>query len=96
MSIVSGTRQESPAPAADRMDVPGLTRAEFLRASVGGILLSTGAPAAEQTLSDPAIRAGAMLTRPIPSTGKVIPVIGLGTWQVFPSAQEIAVDVGNR
>ncbi len=25
----------------------------------------------------------AMLTRPIPSTGEAIPVIGLGTWQVF-------------
>src|SRR5690349_7265357 len=83
MGIVSGTRQETPAPCADQMDAPGLTRAEFLRASVGGILLSTGTPAAEQTLSDPAIPAGAMLTRPIPSTGEAMPVIGLGTWQVF-------------
>jgi aryl-alcohol dehydrogenase-like predicted oxidoreductase len=24
-----------------------------------------------------------MLTRPIPSTGEAMPVIGLGTWQVF-------------
>jgi diketogulonate reductase-like aldo/keto reductase len=29
------------------------------------------------------MRAGAMLTRPIPSTGEAMPVIGLGTWQVF-------------
>jgi diketogulonate reductase-like aldo/keto reductase len=29
-------------------------------------------------MSDPA-----MITRPIPSTGEVLPVIGLGTWQVF-------------
>jgi diketogulonate reductase-like aldo/keto reductase len=27
--------------------------------------------------------ADAMLTRPIPSTGEAMPVIGLGTWQVF-------------
>ena len=24
-----------------------------------------------------------MLTRPIPSTGEMLPVIGLGTWQTF-------------
>ena len=83
MRIVSGTRQEAPAPSAGRMDAPGLTRAEFLRASVGGIVLLTGTPAAEQPLRDPAIGAYAMLTRPIPSTGEAMPVIGLGTWQVF-------------
>src|SRR5437868_8948951 len=27
--------------------------------------------------------AGAMLTRPIPSTGEPMPVIGLGTWRAF-------------
>ena len=25
----------------------------------------------------------AMITRPIPSSGEAMPVIGLGTWQVF-------------
>jgi len=35
------------------------------------------------TRSEPAMPAGAMLTRPIPSTGEEMPVIGLGTWQTF-------------
>jgi len=30
-----------------------------------------------------AMAAPAMITRPIPSTGEAMPVIGLGTWQVF-------------
>jgi diketogulonate reductase-like aldo/keto reductase len=47
------------------------------------MLLATGTSAAEQALSGPAMRAAAMLTRPIPSTGEAMPVIGLGTWQVF-------------
>lgn len=32
---------------------------------------------------EPAMAAAAMSTRPIPSTGEAMPVIGLGTWQVF-------------
>jgi hypothetical protein len=92
MRIVVGTRQEAPAPSVERMDAPGLTRAEFLRASVGGMLLSTGTAAAEQTLSDPAIGAYAMLTRPIPSTGEAMPVIGLGTWQ----ASDVGTDPAAR
>lgn len=83
--VVSGTRQKAPVPRADRTDARGLTRAEFLGASVGVMLLATGTSAAEQALSDPAMRAGAMLTRPIPSTGEAMPVIGLGTWQVSTS-----------
>ena len=81
--VVSDTRQKVPVPPAHRTDARRLTRAEFLRASVGVMLLATGTSAAEQALSGPAMRAGAMLTRPIPSTGEAMPVIGLGTWQVF-------------
>src|SRR5437016_3328141 len=80
---MSGSRQGVPAPPANRTGARGLTRAEFLGASVGGILLSTCTPAAGQTRRDPTFSAGARLTRPIPSTGETMPVIGLGTWQTF-------------
>jgi diketogulonate reductase-like aldo/keto reductase len=33
--------------------------------------------------STPSMAAAAMITRPIPSSGEAMPVIGLGTWQVF-------------
>jgi len=36
--------------------------------------------------------AAAMITRPIPSTGEAMPVIGLGTWQVF----DIGADASAR
>jgi hypothetical protein len=65
------------------MGARGPTRAEFLRASVGGILRSTGAAAADQPWRNPSLAADAMMARPIPSTGEMMPVIGLGTWQVF-------------
>jgi hypothetical protein len=75
--VVSGTRQKGSGAPADRTDARGLTRAEFLRASVGVMLLATGTSPVEQALSDLAMRAGAMLTRPTPSTGETMPVIGL-------------------
>lgn len=39
-----------------------------------------------------------MLTRPIPSTGEALPVVGLGTWQTFdvgadPAGRERLADV---
>src|SRR5205085_3784604 len=39
-----------------------------------------------------AMAAPAMITRPIPSTGEAMPVIGLGTWQVF----DVGADPGSR
>src|SRR5437763_5754382 len=39
-----------------------------------------------------AMAAPAMITRPIPSTGEAMPVIGLGTWQVF----DVGTDPGSR
>ena len=36
--------------------------------------------------------AAAMITRPIPSSGEAMPVIGLGTWQVF----DIGADAAAR
>jgi diketogulonate reductase-like aldo/keto reductase len=46
------------------------------------MLLSTGANAGEPIRSESAMSAE-MISRPIPSTGEAMPVIGLGTWQVF-------------
>ena len=37
-----------------------------------------------------AMAASAMITRPIPSTGEAMPVIGLGTWQVFDVGSDAA------
>jgi diketogulonate reductase-like aldo/keto reductase len=71
------------APAADQKGARGLTRTQFLRAFVGGILLTTGTLREAQTRSDPTMPVRGMLTRPIPSTGEAMPVIGLGTWRVF-------------
>jgi diketogulonate reductase-like aldo/keto reductase len=42
-----------------------------------------GALAAMVTAGRAAAQSRAMLTRAIPSTGETLPVIGLGTWQVF-------------
>ena len=80
---MSRSRQHAPAPPGGRMGARGPTRAEFLRASVGGILRSTGAAAADQPWRNPSLAADAMMARPIPSTGEMMPVIGLGTWQVL-------------
>jgi diketogulonate reductase-like aldo/keto reductase len=52
-----------------------LSRAEFLRAVTGGIVLATASGARSEDRK--------MISRPIPSTGEAMPVVGLGTWQVF-------------
>jgi aryl-alcohol dehydrogenase-like predicted oxidoreductase len=57
---------------------PGLTRAAFLRRIAGyGSALALAGPAFAQPSED------RMQTRLIPSSGKALPVIGLGTWQTF-------------
>lgn len=59
------------------MDMPGLTRAQWLRGALG--LAAAGAcPAFAAT---PPLR-----TRPIPSTGEALPVIGCGTYVGFDHA----------
>src|SRR5689334_22828285 len=47
---------------------------KLIGASAAGLLLPAGASGAESP---------AMLTRAIPSSGEKLPVIGLGTWNVF-------------
>ena len=51
-----------------------MNRRDFLRNAAAGALI--GAPAGAQPRPT-------MLTRPIPRTGEPLPVVGLGTWQVF-------------
>lgn len=62
---------------------PAMTRAAFLRLAAGGAaaLLLGSRPAL-------AARLPAMLQRPIPSSGELLPVIGLGTYQGFDVAPE--------
>lgn len=57
---------------------PGLTRASFLRGAAAAVCLGTSAlaPAAPSTL--PRIQ-----QRRIPSTGALLPVMGVGTWKTF-------------
>lgn len=71
----------------------GVTRRETLRLGagtlVGALLANTrGADAAGDT--DPKFAEEKMLTRTIPSSGEALPVIGLGTWQVFDVASDAA------
>jgi diketogulonate reductase-like aldo/keto reductase len=51
----------------------------ILAGAAGAVLLRSGGPMA----ASGAMTAGTMITRPIPSSGEAMPVIGLGTWQVF-------------
>src|SRR4051794_30188024 len=55
---------------------PNTTRRFFLR----GIATAAAAPLIGRMQ---AMAAETMITRPIPSSGEAMPVIGLGTWQVF-------------
>ena len=57
-----------------------MTRSEFLRLSAGAIAACAFGSRAPQSLASPVT---AMQTRPIPSTGEPLPVIGLGTYQGF-------------
>ena len=60
----------------------GMSRAQFLRLAAGtaALLVSgTSATSAVPTTPKPA----PMLTRRIPTSGELLPVIGLGTWQGF-------------
>jgi aryl-alcohol dehydrogenase-like predicted oxidoreductase len=54
-----------------------MTRRRFLQASAGGMLsVALRARAA-------GAGGGAMASRPVPRTGELLPVVGLGTWQTF-------------
>jgi diketogulonate reductase-like aldo/keto reductase len=54
----------------------GLNRAEFLKLCGAGLAVAAGLPRG-------AWGRERMTTRPIPSSGEPLPVVGLGTWQTF-------------
>ena len=59
------------------MTMPVISRAAFLHGAAGA-LIAAAWPLRAESQGVPA-----MLTRPIPSTGEAMPVIGVGTWQTF-------------
>ena len=60
-----------------------LTRRDVLRLTAAGMVASAVPPLFGQTTTT-----AAMLTKAIPSTGKMLPVIGMGTWQTFDVAAD--------
>jgi diketogulonate reductase-like aldo/keto reductase len=66
-----------------------LSRADFLRLAAGGLgaaaLSDVASAGATKNLQGAAMTNSdsAMLARPIPKSGEILPVIGLGTWQTF-------------
>jgi len=54
-----------------------ISRAGFLRLAVGGLSAASFPSASSAQVS------GKMQTRPIPSSGEALPVVGLGTWRTF-------------
>jgi diketogulonate reductase-like aldo/keto reductase len=61
---------------------PSLSRAAFLRLLAGGGV-AAGAVTATGLGRGVAKADQPLLTRPIPSSGEALPVVGLGTWQTF-------------
>lgn len=64
----------------------GMTRAAFLRLAVAAatsLLLRPAAQGQDAGQGRAAVNGGRLHTRPIPSTGEALPVIGVGTWQTF-------------
>jgi len=59
-----------------------MTRPTLTRRTLLSSLAATGAASALRSLS-PAGESGAILTRPIPSTGERLPLVGLGSWITF-------------
>ena len=70
---MTGDRLEMNARGTSRRGALGM-----IGAGVAGIL---GAPVGAWAIGAPG--RSAILTRPIPSSGEALPVIGLGTWQTF-------------
>src|SRR5215207_3517247 len=67
----------------------GTSRRDALRVIGAGVAGILGAPAAGAWASLAPDRAS-ILTRPIPSSGEALPVIGVGTWQTFDVGRDAA------
>ncbi|HUJ73680.1 MAG TPA: hypothetical protein VL359_02435, partial [bacterium] len=84
------TQPEPPTRTRGRRAVAGLTRAQFLGAAALGIGAAVSGARLSKAAQDARER---MATRPIPSSGKALPVVGCGTWRTFdvgPGAAERA------
>jgi len=75
------------APPIPQDQAPRITRAQFLRLAAGAaVALLVGRPAGAQSATE---SSGArMLTRPIPATREMLPVIGCGTHMGFDVARD--------
>lgn len=76
MSATSASFDQGIAGIRNGLRRTGISRAAFLRLAAGAVF-SVAAPG---TIS---ARADKMQTRPIPSTGAALPVVGCGTWRTF-------------
>ena len=65
-----------------------MTRSEFLRL----MARATAALATSQIVPTASAQPAKMQTRPIPSTGEALPVVGSGTWRTF----DVGQDAGQR
>jgi aryl-alcohol dehydrogenase-like predicted oxidoreductase len=64
-----------------------LSRRHFLRTAAGAALFASADGARAQASSTSAV---SMHTRPIPSSGEALPVIGCGTWRTFDAGDDAA------
>src|SRR5215470_9201704 len=68
-------------PPDSRPGRPGISRTAFLRGAAGALgVCALGQPLLAQNTPE---KPEKMLTRPIPSTGAPLPVVGCGTWRTF-------------
>ena len=78
-------RPMSPVPERDTHGATrvGCARRSLLRAAVAGALPATWFGRAGAQSPNSAGAAAPLLTRPIPSTGETLPLVGLGSWITF-------------
>ena len=79
--LMKTMRRHSTANQTSAMSTPLLPieRRRVLRR----LALGLGAPWSTGVLAQTAQRAPALVTKPIPSSGETLPVVGLGTWITF-------------
>lgn len=99
-----------PAPLSQNHLAPGqLPRRDLLRLAAGGVIAVHNLPLFAQAVAAQGVPAPAtqaqvlpgLLTKPIPSSGEALPLVGLGTWISFnvgndPVARNVRVEVMRR